>query len=133
MQEILETWVSPESGRLPGVVNGNPLQYSCLGNAMDRGAWQATVHGAAKIQTQLSNQRAAVAAAAGFSILKKKSSCILICIGVKKSCFHFCRCLVCTLWKKHAKFIFLNSFKNFSSLKNFLMNRFQKAVRSYLS
>ena len=36
------------SGRSPGEGNGNPLQYSCLGNPMDRGAWQATVHGVAK-------------------------------------------------------------------------------------
>ena len=35
-------------GKIPGEENGNPLQYSCLGNAMDKGAWQATVHGAAK-------------------------------------------------------------------------------------
>ena len=35
-------------GRSPGVGNGNPLQYSCLENSMDRGAWQATVHGVAK-------------------------------------------------------------------------------------
>ena len=34
----------PESGRSPGKGNGNPLQSSCLGNLMDRGAWQATVH-----------------------------------------------------------------------------------------
>ena len=34
----------PESGRSPGVGNGNPLQYSCLENPMDRGAWRATVH-----------------------------------------------------------------------------------------
>ena len=34
--------------------NGNPFQYSCLGNPMDRGAWQATVHGVAKSWTQLS-------------------------------------------------------------------------------
>ena len=34
----------PESGRSPGVRNGNPLKYSCLENSMDRGAWQATVH-----------------------------------------------------------------------------------------
>ena len=39
-------------GRSPGVGNGNPLQYSCLGNAMDRGAWQATVP---KSLTQLSD------------------------------------------------------------------------------
>ena len=35
----------PESGRFPGKGNGNPLQYSCLGNPMDRRIWQATVHG----------------------------------------------------------------------------------------
>ena len=41
------------SGRFPGGENGNPLQYSCLGNSMDKGAWQATVHGAPKSWTQL--------------------------------------------------------------------------------
>ena len=38
----------PESGRSPGEGNGNPLQPSCLGNLVDRGAWQATVHGVAE-------------------------------------------------------------------------------------
>ena len=38
----------PGSGRSPGEGNGNPLQCSCLGNPMDRGAWQATVHGITK-------------------------------------------------------------------------------------
>ena len=37
-----------EWGKFPGEGNGNPLQYSCLGNPMDRGAWQATVHGVVK-------------------------------------------------------------------------------------
>ena len=41
----------PGLGRSPGEGNGNPLQYSCLGNPMDRGGWQATVHGVAKSQT----------------------------------------------------------------------------------
>ena len=41
----------PGSGRSPGVGNGNRLQYSCLENSMDRGAWQATVHRVAKSQT----------------------------------------------------------------------------------
>ena len=41
----------PGSGRFPGGGNGNLLQHSCLGNPMDRGAWQATVHGVAKSQT----------------------------------------------------------------------------------
>ena len=45
----------PGSGRSPGERNGNPLQYSCLENPMDRGAWQATVHGVAKSRTRLSN------------------------------------------------------------------------------
>ena len=45
----------PGSGRSPGEGNGNPLQYYCLENPMDRGAWQATVHGVAKSQTGLSN------------------------------------------------------------------------------
>ena len=39
------------AGRSPGEGNGNPLQYSCLENPMDRGAWQATVHAAAKSRT----------------------------------------------------------------------------------
>ena len=38
----------PELGRSPGDVNGNLLQYSCLGNHLDRGAWRATIHGVAK-------------------------------------------------------------------------------------
>ena len=39
------------SGRSPGEGNGNPLQYACLGNLMDRGAWQATVHEVAESDT----------------------------------------------------------------------------------
>ena len=45
-----DTGSIPESGRASGVGNGNLLQYSCLGNPTDRGAWQTTVHGAAKIR-----------------------------------------------------------------------------------
>ena len=41
----------PGSGRSPGEGNGNPLQYSCLENSMDRGVWWATVHRVAKSQT----------------------------------------------------------------------------------
>ena len=43
----------PGSGRSPGAGNENPLQYSCLGNLLDRGAWQIMVHRVAKSQTQL--------------------------------------------------------------------------------
>ena len=45
----------PGSGRSPGEGNGNPLQYFCLENSMDRGAWLATVQGVTKSWTQLSN------------------------------------------------------------------------------
>ena len=53
---------TPELGRSPGEENGNPLQYSCLGNPMDRGAWQATGYEVSKSPTPLHmyafNQRA---------------------------------------------------------------------------
>ena len=45
----------PGLGRSPGEGNDYALQYSCLENSMDRGAWRATVHGIARSQTQLSN------------------------------------------------------------------------------
>ena len=44
----------PGSGRSPGEGDGNPLQFSCLGNPMDRGAWWATVCGVVKSRTRLS-------------------------------------------------------------------------------
>ena len=47
----------PGSGRSPGEGNSNPLQYSCLENSMDRGAWQATIHEVAKSWTRLSDFR----------------------------------------------------------------------------
>ena len=43
-----DTGLMPGSGRASGERNGNPLQYSCLGNPMDKGAWEATVHGVTK-------------------------------------------------------------------------------------
>ena len=43
----------PGLGRSPGGGHDNPLQYSCLGNTMDRGAWQATVHGVARVRHDL--------------------------------------------------------------------------------
>ena len=45
----------PSSGRSPGGGNGNPRQYSCLENAIGRGAWWSTAHGVAKSQTRLSD------------------------------------------------------------------------------
>ena len=49
--DIRDTVSIPGSGRSPGGGHGNPLQYSCLENPVDRGAWWVTVHGVAKSQT----------------------------------------------------------------------------------
>ena len=51
--DIRDTGSVSGSGRFPGGGHGNPLQYSCLENPMDRGAWWATVHGVTESQTQL--------------------------------------------------------------------------------
>ena len=50
-----DTGLIPGSGGSPGEGNGNPLQYACLENSMDRGAWWAAVLGVTKSQTQLSD------------------------------------------------------------------------------
>ena len=52
---IQETWVRSPSRRSPGGGHGNTLQYSCLENPMDRGAWWATVHGVTKSWARLSD------------------------------------------------------------------------------
>ena len=49
--DLVDSWV----GKIPREGNSYPLQYSCLGNSMDRGAWKATVHGVAQSQTRLSD------------------------------------------------------------------------------
>ena len=45
----------PGSGRYPGEGNGNPLQYSCLENSMDRGAWWATIYGSQRVRQDLAS------------------------------------------------------------------------------
>ena len=56
--DLRDMGLIPGTGRSPRGGNSNPLQYSCLGNTMDRGAWWATVHGVPKSQKWLSNQTA---------------------------------------------------------------------------
>ena len=51
--DVRNSGLIPGSGRSPAEGIGNPLQYSCLENPMDRGAWQATVHGVAQNRTGL--------------------------------------------------------------------------------
>ena len=54
--DIRDVGLTPGWGRSPGGGHGNPLQYSCLENPIDRGAWWAIVHGVAKSQTSLKRQ-----------------------------------------------------------------------------
>ena len=54
--DVRDAGLIPRSGRSPGERNGNPLQYSCLENPMDRGAWQATVHGVARVRHNLATK-----------------------------------------------------------------------------
>jgi hypothetical protein len=67
---VEEAGLFPGSGRSPGKGNGNPLQYSCLENPMDRGAWQTTVHGVTQEAdtTQCPNNN--MLAAAGHNIVR---------------------------------------------------------------
>ena len=52
-----DTGSIPGSGRSPGEGHGNPLQYSCLGNPMDRGAWQATVYRVPRVRHNLATKQ----------------------------------------------------------------------------
>ena len=65
----------PETGRYPGGGNGNPLQYSCLENLMDRGDWWVTVSGVTKSQTQLNN-------GAGTSCTSQNQQSHMCCINM---------------------------------------------------
>ena len=80
-----DTGSIPGWGRSPEEGNGNPLQYSCLGNPMDRDAWWATVHGVAKSWTPLSN----LTTCRGSSILHRSFSvihCSVPCVIFKLIC-----------------------------------------------
>ena len=80
------------SGRSPGVGNGNPFQYPCLRNFMDRGAWQATVHAVIKSQTEPrewahTNTRIKTVLTPGLKLVTKQE----ILIGQEKGVFgHYC-------------------------------------------
>ena len=54
-EDARDTGPVPELGKCPGKGNSNPLHCCCLENSMDRGAWQATVHGVAKSRAQLND------------------------------------------------------------------------------
>ena len=70
----------PGSGRSPGGGHGNPLQYSCLENPSDRGAWRATVHVVVKSQTQLSTHALLQFKIFSVPYLKARNMCKIITI-----------------------------------------------------
>ena len=70
----------PGPGRSPGRGNGNPFQYSCLKNPMDRGAWQATVHGVAKNQTRPKHVQCTMSADDVSTRHWQSPSCLLIAL-----------------------------------------------------
>ena len=56
--DIRDVGLIPGSGGFPGGGNGNPVQYSCLENSMDRGAWYATIHGVTELDVTEATQHA---------------------------------------------------------------------------
>ena len=74
--DIRDMGLTPGSGRSPGGGHGNPLQYSCLENPMDRGVWWATVHGVAKSWPLLKQLRTQA-----LGVLEWVGRGILICLG----------------------------------------------------
>ena len=65
--------MSPGLGRSPGEGNGNPLQYYCLENPMDRGAWLATVYGVTKSQTRLNDFTFTLSMKGGDQVLRTRT------------------------------------------------------------
>ena len=102
MQEPWRMGLIPGLGRSPGEGHGNPLQYSCLENSMDRRAWQATVHGVAKSWTQL--KQLTMHACTG--LWSKKSQGLIVIhslfesslINLYDTSVQFSRSVMSTLW-----------------------------------
>ena len=82
----------PGLGRSPGEESGNPLQYSCLENPMDRGAWRSAIHGVTKSRTQLLKNIA--------SIFQTASTCIFSCVSYTNSGFVFILTIIILQRKK---------------------------------
>ena len=91
----------PWARKIPGVGNGNPLQYSCLENSMGSKAWQFTVHGTTKSQTWRSNWA-----------LHSPTHKYLVLIST--SCFWFFMCLICSMFIIQFSCLFLRSDSLFS-------------------
>ena len=93
-RDVRDTGSIPGLGRSPGGGYGNPLQYSCLENPIDRGAWWATVHGVAKSQTGLST-----AHSTSFTYKDEFKPCFFTCVLTYINLlWHLCYTYVYTHW-----------------------------------
>ena len=80
---VQETWVPSLVGKSLGEEHGNPLQYCCLENPMDREAWWAAVHGVAKSRTQLINKLVETASFDDFGYF---TNCFAVTRTIPKIC-----------------------------------------------
>ena len=99
----------PGLGKSPGEGNGNPLQYSCLENPMDRGAWRATVHGVAKSWPWLSHRHFHLLYPSVYllSVSIVFSRFIHVHLSVRISCsFFFTGWVIFHLWINHSVYSF---------------------------
>ena len=106
-----DTGSIPGLERSPGEGNGNPLQYSCLENPMDRGAWRATVHGVAKSWSQLKQLRSSIMPLIIFNVFLQSNVLeinFLVCYNIISASLYCC-CSVCLTpwdpmdWLQHAR------------------------------
>ena len=89
----------PGSGRCPGEGNDTPLQYSCLGNLMDRGAWQAPVHGVTRSRTWLSDwAHTHIIHLLNVSLIYSSTVYLVLETGTLVHCWWVCK-MVQSLWK----------------------------------
>ena len=123
-----EAGLIPESGRSRGEGNGNPLQYSCWENSMDRGAWRATVHGVARSPTWLNMHRQALLTQCFMAVVWSRicsvsQVCLYLLFSSKNRSAVDAQCNVgdsqgrCVAWKKPVSFM-LQSGRQKHSNKN---------------
>ena len=102
LQDVGDAGLISGSGRSPGEGNSNPLQFSCLKNPMDRGAWQFTVHWAAKSRTWMSTHT---------HTQDTKGKCLHCCLSycVLTGCQEYCKSYI--VWSSTANCFCLLSFQ----------------------
>ena len=104
MQEMQDTSSVPGLWRSPGAGNWNPLQYSCLENSKDRGAWRATDHGVTKCRTRL-------------SAAHRHTTSREICV-----CFKIFALFLTVLWNRIQDARMTGSYSRHTSFKKFRVN-----------